>query len=90
MLNNLDTYVGALNLGARPSLFQAGFLHREPKGVIAIDQRGPKGSLRESRLYVYTHEERHTVYLITIGDKNTQKTDIRDCRRFVDAIRKES
>jgi hypothetical protein len=37
-LNNLDTYKQALDAGVKPRLIQAGFLHPEPKGVVAIDQ----------------------------------------------------
>lgn len=34
VLNNLDTYMGALNSGTRPALFQAGFIHRDSKGHV--------------------------------------------------------
>lgn len=90
MMNNLDTYIRALNKGVKPALLQAGFIHREPLGVIALDQRGASGSPKQTRLYIYTYEVRNTVYLITIGDKISQKRDIDDCRNFVKALRKES
>ena len=88
VLNNLDTYTRTLNDGVKPSLIKAGFIHPEPQGVVAIDQRGAKGRLRQTRLYIYAYEHDQVVYLITIGDKNTQKQDLKDCRKFVDDLRK--
>ncbi len=89
VMNNLDTYVRTLNAGVKPTLIQAGFIHREPQGVIAIDQKGIKGSPRQTRLYVYAFEVGDVLFLITIGDKNSQKKDIEDCRRFISSLRKE-
>ena len=89
-LNNLDTFVRTLKSGVKPALIQAGFIHREPHGVVAIDQRGAaKGSTKQTRLYVYVVEIEKVLYLITIGDKNTQKQDIKDCNTFVSSMRKE-
>ena len=90
MMNNLDTYVRGLNKGIKPALLQAGFIHREPLGVIALDQKGASGSPKQTRLYIYTYEVENTVFLITIGDKNSQKRDIEDSRSFVFSLRKES
>ena len=90
VMNNLDTYVKTLNAGVKPALIKAGFIHRETQGVIALDQKGAKGSPRQTRLYIYTYEINNTVFLITIGDKNSQKRDIDDCRSFMKSIRKES
>ncbi|MDD3925309.1 MAG: hypothetical protein PHT33_01475 [bacterium] len=89
VLNNLDTYLKALNAGIKPPIVQAGFIHREPQGVIAIDQKGAPSRLRETRLYIYALEIRHIVYLITIGDKSSQKQDISDCRKFMNNLRKD-
>ncbi len=90
VMNNLDTYVRTIESGVKPALIQAGFIHKEPLGVIAIDQKGAQSSLRQTRLYIYTFEVRNTIFLITIGDKNSQKRDIEDCRNFVKSLRKES
>lgn len=89
MLSNLDYFFTALETGQSPKLIKAGFIHREPKGVVAIDQRGAKGSNHESRLYAYPDESDCTLYLITVGDKNSQDQDIKDCKNFVDRKRKE-
>jgi len=88
ILDNLDTYVRTLNADVKPPLIKAGFIHREPQGVIAIDQKGIKGRPRQIRLYIYAVEVDQVLYLITIGDKNTQKRDLADCREFVDFMRK--
>lgn len=89
VLNNLDTYVRTLQAGVHPSRIKIGFIHREPQGVIAIDQKGMKGSPRQTRLYLVPEGEEHVVYLITIGDKNTQSRDLTDCRHFIASLRKE-
>jgi hypothetical protein len=87
VLNNLDTFMRSLNNGDKP---QAGFIHREANGVLAIDQQGAKGSLKQTRLYIYAYKIENTVFQITIGDKNSQKSDISDCRDFIKKLRKES
>lgn len=39
---NLDTRLDALHEGAMPEqLKKLGFVHSEPKGILAIDQKGP-------------------------------------------------
>ena len=89
VLNNLDTYLRTLNNGIKPALIHAGFVHREPHGIVAIDQKGAKGGTRETRLYVYAFETGNILYLITIGDKRSQQRDIADCKEFVNMLRKE-
>lgn len=86
---NLDTYQAVLESGKKPGTFKLGFMHLEPHGVLAIDQSGMEGSGRETRLYVYPDEMTETIYLITIGDKNSQKPDIRLCTEFVRVLKKE-
>lgn len=87
-LNNLDTLHNALNVQVKPSSLQAGYIHREPKGVIALDQKGAKGSPKQTRLYIYPDEDQKIIYLITIGDKRSQKKDIQHCNKFVEDLRK--
>ena len=88
VLNNLDTYQRAVRAGADPRKRHAGFMHTEPMGVVAIDQRGADRKLRETRLYVYPDADEQVIRLITIGDKNSQKVDIDLCREFVDRLRR--
>ncbi len=87
-LNNLETYRQALSAGVERSRIQAGFIHREPQGVVAIDQQGAKGGTHETRLYTYAVEIDCVLHLITMGDKNSQKRDLKDCRSIVSSLRR--
>lgn len=88
VLNNLDTFHNNLNAKMKPSLIHAGFIHREQKGVIALDQKGAEGSPKQIRLYIYPDEGQKIIYLITVGDKRSQQTDIKYCNKFVEDLRK--
>ena len=94
ILNNLDTYIEALNLGATPQQIKAGFIHHEPDGVKAIDQKGSRkgigGTPKEGRLYVFPDGGTRTLHLITIGDKNSQKADIADCKNFMSDLKEQA
>ena len=88
---NLDQYHKALIEGAAPLKKLFGFMHFEPMGVIAIDQSGGGKSLAQTRLYVYPEvlAESKILHLITLGDKNSQRTlDIAACREYVTYLRK--
>ena len=87
-LNNLDTYHVALNCNVKPQDIKAGFIHPEPSGTLAIDQKGAKGKPRQLRIYIYPCEVEKVLHVITIGDKNTQKADIATCTAFANAVRK--
>jgi len=87
VLENLQRYLNALNEGGRPETIKFGFVHNEPKGVKAIDQKGGGSNLRQTRLYTYAYLEGETVYLITLGDKKSQSADIKLCNSFVDKLR---
>jgi hypothetical protein len=88
VLTNLDTFLTALQSGAKVQQIKVGFLHPEPCGVLAIDQRGAKGSLAETRLYVFPDDDTETLHLLTIGDKNSQAADIQRCKEFVEGLRR--
>ena len=83
VLSNLDDFWEALKAGAKPQQIRAGCIHPEPGGVLAFDQKGGGGQLRETRLYVYPDESCKTLHLITIGDKSTQAADIKLAKDFV-------
>ncbi len=89
LLANLARYQEALERAAKPAQIQAGFVHPEPLGVVAVDQKGGGSNLAESRLYVFPHEPTKTLYLLTIGDKNSQAKDIKWCKETVTELRKE-
>ena len=83
--NNLDTYFKTLNQCGHPLQVKAGFIHDEPDGIKAIDQKGggQKVKLQQTRLYIYPHHDTRTVHLLTMGDKASQRADIRFCRACV-------
>ena len=85
VLSNLDKYHSALNSIGKVLQITAGFIHREPNGVIALDQKGGgrKVKLKQTRLYLYPAVEEKVVYLLIIGDKKTQTKDIKYCSEFV-------
>ena len=84
--DNLDTVLAALNQGAKPEHIRVGFLHTEPRGVLAIDQKGGGPSLKQTRLYIYLDTDARLVHLITLGDKGSQEADIRYASEFVDQL----
>ena len=84
--NNLDTFFNTLNSGASVEQARFGFVHPEPHGIVAIDQKGGGTGLKETRLYVYPDRTSNVLYLITIGDKKTQKSDIRYASEFVTSL----
>lgn len=90
LLVNLQFYIDALNAGATPSQIQRGFLHPEPHGVLAIDQRGDGKGLKEFRLYIYPDVGQQKLYLLALGDKNTQKSDIASCTQWVLGFREQT
>jgi hypothetical protein len=89
VLDNLDTYFKSLEAGVKPPQIKHGFMHSEPLGVVAIDQKGGGKNLAQTRLYVYPDTEAETLYVMTLGDKRSQKADIATCRTFVTELRKE-
>ena len=88
VLQNLQRYLNALIEAGRPEIIKFGFIHHEPKGVKAIDQKGGGRNLKQTRLYTYAQISNNTLHLITIGDKGSQKRDLKICRDFVSRIRK--
>ena len=86
VLNNLDRYLSLLEVLPNSKCAAAGYLHPEQGGVLAIDQRGGGGNLQETRLYTYAHEACRVLYLITIGNKDSQPADILAAKRFVEAL----
>lgn len=87
VLRNLDRLREQLNGLNRCRAAQAGFLHHEPCGVWAIDQKGPsRTKLQETRLYVFPTEEDKVLHIITVGNKNSQASDIRLALEYVKSL----
>ena len=87
VLRNLDRYMKLLAVAKNSKAVQAGYLHPEPCGVLAVDQRGGGANLQETRLYTYADDDTRTVYLIAIGDKDAQHADVEYCKSFVKTLR---
>lgn len=90
LLLNLQVVLDAFNAGASSAQIQRGFLHQEPHGVLAIDQRGDGQGLKEFRLYIYPDMEQQKLYLLALGDKNSQRSDIAGCTRWVLRFREQT
>lgn len=88
--DNLNKLFLALNSGSTLESVQTfGFVHSEPKGVLAVDQKGGHGAgLKETRLYVYPDKDTQIVHVIILGDKNSQKVDIKYCGEYVQRLQK--
>jgi hypothetical protein len=89
MLDNLDTYLQTLQSGVHPMQVRHGFTHSETHGAIAIDQKGAEGKPAQTRLYVYPDPDTQTLYLITIGDKKSQRDDNATCRELIVSLREQ-
>lgn len=83
VLRNLQRLLSLSNVSKNSKCLEAGYLHKEPAGIIAIDQKGFSGNLEETRLYTYLIDETKTIHLITIGNKQTQHADIEYSKEFV-------
>jgi len=82
VFENLATLLLALNGGTKPEqLKQMRFVHSEPAGVLAIDQKGPskRARMKQFRLYVFPDEEHEVLHTITLGDKGRQQSDVNFC-----------
>ena len=86
VLRNLQRYLALLGVSKNSKCVEAGYLHKEPAGVIAVDQKGFSGNLQETRLYTYAVDETNIVHLITIGDKSEQHSDIEFSKAFAKAF----
>ena len=89
VMKNLDAYFEALKLLGNPMQIQTGFLHHEPDGIKALDQKGGKQKvkLQQTRLYVYPDTNLKILYLLAMGNKSTQASDIRFSREMVKELR---
>jgi len=85
--NNLGRYHAQLNRAKNALCVQAGYIHPEGKGVVALDQKGGGTSLQETRLYVYADDSTKVLHIITIGNKNTQDSDIKLAQAYTESVR---
>ena len=83
VLRNLARFLALLQVSKNSKSIEPGYLHKEPGGVIAIDQKGFSGNLEETRLYTFSIDETKIVHLITIGNKQSQNSYIEYSNDFV-------
>ena len=83
VLRNLERTMTLLHHSPNSLSLQAGFIHPEPHGMLAIDQRGGGGNLQPTRLYCYAHEVTRVMHLLAIGDKDSQPADLARLRPLV-------
>ncbi len=86
VFNNLHKILRLLDGGGKIGGFHVGFFRSEGEGVYRIGQTGVAGAL-ESRLYVYPDQESKLMYILTIGDKDSQPNDINDSHNIVREIK---
>ena len=90
VLDNLQRFVDLINSGVSPLQVKVGFIHREPNGIRAIDQKGGPGpGLAATRLYIYCDTKTNILHLLCIGGKQRQNEDIQYCKKEVKKIKKE-
>ena len=87
--SNLQRLVDHLNSGIQLSVLaqNLSFFRSEREGLFRIGQSGVK-SAKESRLYIYPCEENRMIFILDIGTKETQRTDIASARKVIRQIRR--
>ena len=87
-LRNLADLVLLLRAAGSPLSVGAGFFRSEGRNVWRIGQTGVPAA-HETRLYVYIHVSSHGLYVLTVGDKNTQRGDIAEAYKTARRIENE-
>jgi hypothetical protein len=85
---NLNKILGVLKSGHKIGSFQIGFFRSEGDGLYRIGQTSVR-SAKESRLYVYPDQQTQTMYILSIGVKESQSQDINDAKASIKVIRKQ-
>lgn len=85
MFDNLDTLLEALQSGVKPEQIKRNlsFVHSEPDGLLAVDQKGAGKGAKESRAYTYPDEREKRLHHLTLGGKETQSADIKSCKAWI-------
>lgn len=95
VMANLETALAVLHETNKvQAVRELNFTRKEPDGILALDSRGAKRErsgtkLKATRLYVYAVEIDSTLYLLRIGDKDSQAQDLKTCRNAVRKIKRE-
>lgn len=86
-LKNVDKYIQELREIDRPMQVSGGYIHKEPHGAVAVDQKGSGNHLSPIRVYLYPDEETKTVWIVTVGTKRRQQKDIKELKSFIQKIK---
>jgi hypothetical protein len=54
---------------------------------VAVDQKGGGANLAETRGYMFADEAKKVLYLITIGNKQSQSDDIELSKEFITSLK---
>jgi len=85
---NLDRVLEYLDNGFKWLSFQFNYLRSEGGDVFRIGQTGVPHA-QETRLYIYCVETETTIYLLNMGDKDSQQEDIKNAKGLVERIERE-
>jgi hypothetical protein len=86
LFTNLDKILGLLSGGQKIGGFHVGFFRSEGGDVYRIGQTGVAHA-KESRLYVFPDQENRIMFILSIGDKDDQETDVNEAKSTVKKIR---
>lgn len=90
VIANLSKYHQALLALGHPQQITGKYVHKEPKGIKALDESGSGSkNLQATRLYLYPDARTKIIHLLAIGNKKSQKKDIKICEEYVNQIRSE-
>lgn len=95
VMANLATALAVLNeTNNIQTVRELNFARKESAGIIAFDSRGAKckrsgTKLKATRLYVYAVEIESKLYVLRIGDKDSQPQDLKTCQQVVRKIKRE-
>lgn len=95
VMANLETAIDVLNdTNSVQKVRELNFARKEPDGILALDSRGAKRErtgtkLKVTRLYVYAVEINSMLYLLRIGDKDSQQQDLKTCGNAVRKIKQD-
>jgi len=90
IIANLSKYHDTILQLGHPQQITGKYVHKESKGVRALDESGSGlNNLQATRLYLYPDVKSKKIYLLTIGNKKSQKKDIKYCEGIVDQLRSE-
>jgi len=85
--NNLEKIKRLLNQGKKLAELEhhPSFFRHETNGIFRIGQSGLKGA-KESRLYIYPCFREHVIYILGIGTKETQQSDLIRAKKAIKGI----